>query len=256
MSIQLLSQLNGNKNGQFKKWLDEFIGEPRIAWYPSAGKDFRALLYLHPGYAMSHPASETEPPGPDLFLFTDYYPWGYSTFMDNRILYSDSRTLVVVDHIEELPKLDLLPLHRELVHFTEGSIATDRAVFLKIRIDSDKLGTLVYPVVYAFAENETFFCRKMVPNDAIISHIIHVRYGGGCGGGGSASGSWLLHVLKQVHCELFITDGHHHWQSGDHFALRICRAIPRTNTSTLTPIRTVHSQGWSGHGDVSWNLVS
>lgn len=176
--------------------------------------------------------------------------------MDNRILYSDSRTLVVVDQIEELPTLDLLPLHKELVHFTEGSTATDKAVFLKIRIDSDKLGFIVYPVVYAFAENETFFCKKMVPNDAIVSHIIHVRYGGGCGGGGSASGIWLLHVLRQLHCELFITDGHHHWQSGDHFALRTCRAIPRTNTSTLTPIRTIHSQGWSGHGDVSWNLVS
>jgi hypothetical protein len=47
MSRQLLEHLNGNKAGQLNNFLDNFEGEPRIAWYPSAGEDFRALLYLH-----------------------------------------------------------------------------------------------------------------------------------------------------------------------------------------------------------------
>ncbi len=244
----------GIKGGKLKKLIDDFKGEPRIAWYPSAGEDFRALLYLHPNFSQLHPASEQEPQPPDLFLFTDYFPGRNSTFMDNRTIYSDSRTTVHIDHIEELPRLNL-PLHNELVHFLEGSTATDRAVFLKIRIDSDKLGSISYPVVYAFAENETFYCNKLVPNKATISHIIHVRYGGGCGGGGNASGVWLLNVLKKLNCELFITDGKHDWQSGDNFALEFCSSIPRQSNSRLSPIRTIHSEGWSGHGDVSWNIV-
>ena len=50
MNRELLLNLNGNKTGQLKKFLDVFEGEPRIAWYPSAGEDFRPLLYLHPKF--------------------------------------------------------------------------------------------------------------------------------------------------------------------------------------------------------------
>jgi hypothetical protein len=254
MSRQLLNALNGNKNGELKSFIDSFNGEPRIAWYPSAGEDFRALLYLHPNFSQQHPATEQEPNSPDIFLFTDYYPWKHSKFLDSRIIFADARTMVYIEHIEELPRLNL-PLHKELVHFPEGSNATDRSVFLKIRIFSDKLGIIYFPVIYAFAENETFYCNKLFPNKAIVSHIIHVRYGGGCGGGGYASGVWLLNVLKLLKCELLITDSHYHWQSGDRFASDFCPSIPRESDAHLTPIRIVQSQGWSGHGDVSWNIV-
>jgi len=255
MTRQLLTDLNGNKTGQLKKFLDDFKGEPRIAWYPSAGEDFRALLYLHPNFTHLHPAALQEPQPPDLFLFTDYFPWQNSSFLDNRTIYSDSSTQIFIESIEELPRLNL-PLNDEIVHFPKGSTATDRAVFLKVRIESDKLGSITYPVLYAFAENETFYCKKLIPNKATITHVIHVRYGGGCGGGGYASGVWLLNVLTKLNCELFITDGHHHWQSGDTKAIEICAFIPKENSSQLTPIRTIQSEGWSGHGDVSWNLVS
>ena len=254
MSRELLLNLNGNNKGEFQKFLDKVKGEPRIAWYPSAGEDFRALLYLDPSYSRINPASVLEPQSPDIFLFTDYYPWKYSRFLDDRTIYSDSRTTVFIDYIEELPKLNL-PLHEELVHFPDGSNATDRVLFLRIRITSEKLGSIYYPVLYAFAENETFYCRKLVPNKATISHIIHIRYGGGCGGGGNASGVWLVNVLKNLKCELFVTDGHYYWQSGDEFALTLCPSIQRESDVQLTPIRVVQSQGWSGHGDVSWNLV-
>ncbi len=50
MSIDLLKHFNGNKVGEFKKLIDSFTEEPRIAWYPSAGQDFRALIYLNGNY--------------------------------------------------------------------------------------------------------------------------------------------------------------------------------------------------------------
>lgn len=75
MSRQLLYSLNGEKNGQFKRFLDSFVGVPRIAWYPSGGEDFRALLHLHPAYSQINRAKGEEPAPPDIFLYTDYFPW-------------------------------------------------------------------------------------------------------------------------------------------------------------------------------------
>lgn len=255
MSRQLLNDLNGNRRGQLKRFLDGFKGEPRIAWYPSAGEDFRALLYLHSSYSIKKPPLTHEPQSPDIFLFTDYYPWEYSTFLDKRIIYSDFNTTVYIEHIEELPDLKL-PLHKELVDFPDGSKVTDKCIFLNIKITSNSLGIICFPVIYAFAENETFFCKKLIPNGAMTSHIIHVRYGGGCGGGGKSSGIWLLNVLKKLNCELFVTDSHYHWQSGDEFALKNCSSIPKESDAALTPIRIIPSNSWSGHGDVSWNIVN
>ncbi len=272
MNRQLLLNLNGNKIGQLKKFLDDFNGEPRIAWYPSAGDDFRPLLYLHPKFSELNPASRQEPLPPDLFLFTDYYACQSSKFLDSKKIYSSNKTTVLIEHIEELPKLNLLPLHKELVHNPEGSTVTDKAVFIKITIESDRLGSISYPVVYAFAENETFYCKKLIPHNAKISHIIHVRYGYGFGGGW-AQGAWLLNVLKKLHTELFITDGRLSWRNGDEFALKFCSSIPRENDARFTKIReqrkswdTLSSGEGNYHhptmdilvkdGNVNWYLVT
>lgn len=254
MSKKLLMDLNGNKAGQFKEFLDQFERDPRIAWYPSAGSDFRGLLYLHPNYSQLFPASEQEPQPPDIFLFTDYDPWSYSLPLRQGTIFSDGRTTVRIDHIEELAELSL-PLHEEVVNFINRNPLTDTVLFLIIRINSNMLGSYTYPVIYARAENESFYCYKLAPNNAKISHIIHVRYGGGLGGGGKASGVWLLHVLKKLNCEVFITDGKHHWQSGDKFFLKFCSSIPREKDVRLKPIRIIPEKSWSNHGDVSWNLV-
>ena len=254
MSKELLYNLNNNKNGHLKSFLDQFMGEPRIAWYPSAGQDFRALLYLTDNYSKHNPGSKQDPPSPDLFLFTDYFPWSSSKFLDSKTIYKDDRTIMSVESIEELPKLQL-PLHSEIIDFPEGSKATNRVLFLNVKIESDRLGNMSFPVLYAFAENETFYCQKLIPNKAIISHIVHIRYGGGLGGGGKSSGVWLINVLKKLNCEIFITDGHHNWQSGDRYALEMCSEIPKQSHTTLTRIRKIRGYLWSEHGDVSWNLV-
>lgn len=255
MSRHFLEILNGKNSGLLKRYIDGLNSEPRIAWYPSAGVDFRALIYLHPHYTSINKQCEiTEPKSPDLFLFTDYFPWDNLRFLDDRLIYSDSRTIIQVDEIEELPRLNL-PLHDELVHFPKGSHATNRILFLNIRIWSNQIGDYTFPVIYAFAENETFYCKKLIPHHATISHIIHVRYGGGLGGGGYASGGWILNVLKKLHCEVFLTDGQHFLQSGDEFAMKMCPSIPRENNLQLKPFRVINSIGWSDHGDVTWNLV-
>lgn len=255
MSKKLLLSLNGNNQGALHKWLSAFNGEPRIAWYPSAGDDFRDLLYLNPKFSELKPATTAEPETPDLFLHTDYFPWPTSTFLDSRTIHLDSRTNVVVRSIEELPKCDI-PLDKGIVDFPQGSNATGRVLFLDVQVSSDLLGTYSVPVIYAFVENGAFCAQRILPNNGIISHIVHVRYGGGCGGGGKASGIWLLNVLRSLGCECLVSDGHYHRQSGDErtYALHPELAGPE-DTSQLTKIRTLASEGWSGHGDISWNIL-
>lgn len=257
MSKQLLYNLNDNKNGNFRRYLDNFNGEPRIAWYLSAGTDFRPLLYLSRLFAnISKPVTGTEPAPPDIFLFTDYFPWSQSDFLDTPNIHIDDRTEVLVTSMEELPLLNI-PLDAEIVAFPTGSIATRRVIFMEVTVNSTVLGEISYPVIYAFAENESFCAEKILPLNGRISHVIHVRYGGGCGGGGFASGIWINNVLKRLQCEVLITDGHYSMQAGDEWAQRRYPVLaPHGRPPKFVPIRVVPSKSWSNHGDVSWNLIS
>lgn len=249
MSLQLLNHLNGNNQGNFAAFLKYFNkgNQPRIAWYPSAGKDFRALLYLSASYAIKHHVEE-EPAAPDLFIFSDYFPWKNDNFLDDELIYRDEHTTIEIESIEELPILNL-ELHPEIVDFPAGNIATDRLIFIEVKVNSDVLGEFKFPVLYAFAENEAFYCKKLAPNNAVISHIIHVRYGGGCGGGGKASGIWLKHVLCELKTEVFISDDHYSWQEGDNFALNYCKEIPKKDTSNLKQFRRIPGHLWSDYTD-------
>jgi hypothetical protein len=227
--------------------------EPNIAWYPSAGSDFRALLYMSPEYAKINPAKKREERFPDIFLYTDYYPWPGSGFLDSSTIYKDARTLVKLDKMEELPGLNL-PIDNEIAVFPEGSKVTGRTLYLEVSIRSDILGEFTYPVVYAFVENEPFCSRVLLSGKNRISHIIHVRYGGGCGGGGRSSGVWVRNVLKRLGCEVFVTDRHYDMQSGDEEA---CRLYPnlRGRRPAMEIVRSIKSKSWSGHGDVAWNVL-
>ena len=161
-----LRQLNGGRQGAFARWLDGVAGSPRVCWYLSSGEDFRDLLYLHPAYIRYHPS---DPPGmdpapPDLYLHTDYFPWKDSRFLDTRLVHADLHTVVEVLEIEELPALPL-PFHRELAHFPP-SHATNRVVFLRVRVTSDRLGCWEAPVLYAFCLNEAFCAEVLLPSQA------------------------------------------------------------------------------------------
>ena len=255
MSRKLLLSLNGNKNGKFKQWLDNFKGEPRIAWYPSAGEDFRDLLYLNHSFASVNQASKADPQPPNIFLHTDYYPWSKSTFLDNSTIYRDNLTSVTIKSIEELPHCDL-PLDSGIVDFLHRNRATGKVLFLEVDVVSSVLGEFSVPMIYAFVENEVFCAERALPQQAIFSHIVHVRYGGGCGGGGKATGIWLLNVLRKLGCECFVTDGHLRRQSGDERAYELYPALAGDeDTTQLERIRLIPSKDWSGHGDVSWNIV-
>lgn len=255
MSRSFLYELNGHCTGAFRGFLDGFVGEPRIAWYPSAGEDFRDLLYLQPRYQNMNPSEKPEPAPPDVFLHTDYFPWSTSRFLDSLTLHNDSRTNLSITSIEELPRLDL-PLDRGLVDFPKGSTATGRVVFLQVQVTSTELGSFICPVIYAFVENTAFLARRVLPSGARLSYVVKIRYGGGCGGGGKSSGAWLQNILKKVGAEVFISDGESRFQSGDVRALELYPQLTGEDCSRyLEQVRVIPGDRWSHHGDVQWNIV-
>jgi len=254
MSRALLYELNGNMNGRFREYIDSLETEPRIAWYPSAGTDFRALMFLHPDINTRFPASGDEPEYPDIFIYSDYCPHNDLNFLDGPVLYQDERTTITVKYSEELPPVSL-PLHREIVVFSERAMMNGRVVFLEIEVASSAMGIFTRPLVYVFGENEAFCGEKVITAGGVFSHIIQVRYGSGFGGG-MCSGAWLIKALSVLGCEVFISDGHHNLQSGDRAAVRLYPELGGNGESPeFEVIRNVNSASWSRHGDVQWYVV-
>jgi hypothetical protein len=254
MSKHFLHNLNGTNSGSFRSFLNRCAAEPKIAWYPSAGYDFRPLLYLNPKYSELISTDELEMPFPDIFIFTDYFPAKFSDIINQGLLIDKANTKIWVEEVEELPRLSI-SLSTELVNKKGNGNNYGRVFFLKVKVKSDVLGEFTYPVIYAIAENLAFYCDKLIPQKAVLSHVIHVRYGGGCGGGGSASGTWVLNALNSLQCTWLISDGHHAWQSGDFKALELCKSLPKTFEFQLNSIRTIPGNKWSDHGDVDWYIV-
>lgn len=247
MSKELLYRLNGNKNGRLKEYLDSLKEPLNIAWYPSAGLDFRPTLYLSQIYSETDPASIKEDTFPNFFIYTDYL----TSIPDTSTIYEDSRTKVIVENIEELPRLGL-PLNNEIVAIPGGSAETGKVVFIEIKVTSNKLGEFKYPVIYASVENEAFCSKILLPMNSDISHIMHVKYGGGLGGA-KMSGVWLLNVLKRLNCKIFVTDGGYQLDA-DQTAFTI---YPNLNGDRpkLDVIRTMDKEKWSNLDDVTWNIV-
>jgi hypothetical protein len=251
----LLNRLNGQQKGAFFNYQAEWKRKgrlPRMAWYPSSGTDLRDLLYLNPAFLQGR---EDAVLPPDLFIHTDYFPWQNSTFLDSKEVFNDRHTRIRVVDIEELPRLHL-PLSPELVNLDQGSSATHRVVFLQLEVTSKHLGNLKAPLLYVFAENSAFADFAM-RHGARFTHCIHVRFGGGCGGGGKSSGIWMLNILGRLGCECIISDEHYHLQQGDQAAMRLFPSLqPETPAAVLDePMFTLPSFSWSGHGNVTWRRV-
>jgi len=254
MSKELLHHLNSNKNGSFKAFIDGFNDtDPVIAWYPSAGQDFRDVMYCSAAYSSFNPASVQEPTAPDLYIHTDYFPWTRSTFLDNKKLYEDHKSSITLLSIEDLGSVSL-HVDERIVDFPQGSVATNKVLFLQLQVTSTVLGSFTVPVLYVFAENAAFCAEVLLKYNANISRVLNIRHGGGLGGGGKSTGKWLLNVLERLNCQLYIADSYDVEEDSNKDIA--CELYPELrneeNSVKLNTIRTIASEKWSDYGDVQW----
>ena len=257
MSIQLLNYLNAGNNGIFKNWIDSLDKNPNIAWYPSCGEDFRSVVYLSPEYNNFNPPAKEINIYPDIFLYTDYnHPYSRSFCSSKRqidgVLYSDKKTKVRILKDEFLQKLEL-PLNAEIVRFPDRNQYTGCIFFMEVLLQSKTFGEFKKPLIYAISENEAFCSKVLLPNNAEIQQIIHIRYGHGFGGS-ITSGAWIQRVFKKINTQMYINDSKFHENDADKKALNF---YPNLNGEIpeYEVLRTIDGEKWSNHGDIRWNLI-
>ena len=271
MSVELLRNLNTDHHGLFSKFIDGFGDrEPRICWYPSAGRDLRDLFYLSHEFYRHSPAVGDGPGRedqvPDLFIHTDYWVgddlWfaqhveSGSEAATDQVIFADDKTTIRILGIDRLADLSL-PRSPDLVVFPEGGALSNRVYFLELEATSGEHSIRAH-LLYAFVENVSFCRDVLLANEARVAEIVHNRFGGGSGGG-RAKGGWLLHVLAALHCETFITDGHHFdWSEGDSAAMNMLIASGHYKPGGTTPaighpFREIRGRLWSDYGEtVKW----
>lgn len=212
------------------------------------------MLDLNERYRTVSPPHGEEPTPPDLFLHTDYFVGDHSRFLDTSTVHINDNTTITIDTIEELPRLEL-PLHHDLVAF-EPSLATHRVVFFTVSVASHRLGSFRAPILYVFSENAAFCSDCLLRHEARISHVVHVRYGHGLGGGLSGPG-WIRGQLARLHTEVFFTDPHHDVFHCQDLVVQHFPALqsPDVDPSTWPIIRQMPQPHWDGYGAVTWYRV-
>lgn len=261
MSSQLLRLLDNRRSVQFSEFISSLEHEPRIAWYPSAGTDFRALFYLNDVFLSANPTVEgNDPKEPDIFLYTDYAMTNdrlnHILFHgDETVVHDDGRATVTLSDIENLGRIEFdsysdYQLTEQNRHFY------NRVFFFNATIESADFGTITKPVLYFFCCNEQLCSELLLPMKAKVSHVIHIRYGHGFGGANS-SGHWLQHVLSLLQCEMYIHDGlSHYYDNEQRIIAYFSESIPQKSISTLTTIREIDGRGWSYSTRIIWQSVS
>jgi hypothetical protein len=282
MSLQFLKQLNGNNKGHFDALLntmDESIN-PKIAWYPSCGDDFRNLIFLNEKYCAERMKKGNKWEQPDIFIYTDYYtPFFDRLFPDESTenfvnplsamdalfseyadiggweLYSDKRTSVRVKRFEYLPSIDAR-VDPQLVQFTDITSESKKVAYMLLEVWSKTYGTFDVNLIYANVENE-YFADQLIKSGAEVSHITHVRYGAGFGLA-KATGSYLKGILLKLKTQYFISDPYLEMNDGDKAATRLYPSLRshRNIDAGLELIHKVPSESWSCHGDVSFFSVN
>ena len=151
--------------------LQSQIGDsPNIAWYPSAGLDFRDLIEVN--------RTNIEP---DIFFHTDYS----SNWVELKygLVFNDKRTKVFIDRITELEfkkKVNYI-VHHDYVDFPEHANPLPKIYLLNLIVESG-FGEIRKPVLYFFMENINFLDEILLKNKINLSHFIKVREGCGMGG--------------------------------------------------------------------------
>ena len=223
------------------------------AWYPSAGDDFRPLLYLSPSYMETLGSSAPAPV--EHYLFSDYWPLDkHPKFLTTGVIFSDRRTCIEVTRVDEMRPMRL-PVHPDLVNFPNHHHLTNRVFNLEVQILSDDQARSAR-VTYAFVEN-TAMANDLIRKRVNITHMINVCYGSGFGGS-SIHENWLLHAAAALNTSTFISDRPLPSQVPSYCTHKSARALelyPYIPMEVALDLDEIHSCRWGDHS-VRWYHIT
>jgi hypothetical protein len=143
---------------------------PNIAWYPSAGLDFRDLVEVDRTQAQ-----------PEIFFHTDYD--AKNVELRCGVLFEDINTRIYLHRITELAfkTPTVYVVNPDYVDFPELANPSPKVFLLDVEVNYQR-GVLRKPVVYFFMENINFLDEVLLRHGIKLSHLIKVREGMAWGG--------------------------------------------------------------------------
>jgi hypothetical protein len=212
-----------------------------IAWYPSAGLDFRDVFEL------STPIYNNIP---DLFIHTDYKPnWSlenpiFEIFNIGHVqnVFNDNYNAVIEDVFElELTELIRYSVNANYVDFPNDAPRLPKVFLLYVSVNHDG-NTISKPVLYFVFENINFLEEILLKQRVKISHFVKVREG--CGMGGSRKSISIVYAfIAKLGIKYLFIDNEEH--TDFEIINRIKRSHRVENCSCeLSYINSVES--WSG----------
>ena len=185
-------------------WTD-FLGrfgqtEGRICYYPSAGSDFRPVIYqqlagmmklgfvdergdiLRPG---SEPGESSKYAPPDLWILSDFRGDDLPNWQETNLVHRDERVEIQLHgHTEIYPqRMDLQRTPSRAYTSLSPTEMTGRVFYLRLALMNTTIGTIETDVLYFCVENvnliRSWLLRKHIP----LTHLVWVRDGSGFGGG-------------------------------------------------------------------------
>ncbi|MFA5667943.1 MAG: hypothetical protein WC967_01775 [Balneolaceae bacterium] len=180
-------------------------------YYPSAGEDLRPFVFSKKEnlefIGLDIVNNYTEP---NLFIFSDYFPFSRSQFFDSQILHRDDYTSVTIEDYCEIKPTNKYDynFNKKHVHF-EPSLATGKAIFFKARIKSHRVNEEYFKYgIYFFYENVNLIEQLFLKNNFSFTHLIWKRDGSGLGGG-TVKLDFIYHVAARCNTKFFFIWDHY-----------------------------------------------
>lgn len=250
----------------------------RICWYPSAGADFRELLFLSEQYCAWKDVPIAANELPDLFILTDCNPSDTEYCLTTGDTYINDingpnyykmgnlfscykrRTMMTVkDKVKLVEKLDI-EFNHKLYRF-DISHNYGNAFYFTVHIVSKQLGEWDADVLYILAENTSFAFDYLIKNNVTIDYIIKVRYGDAFGES-TVQGDWLLKLIKPLNTKYYLRNKFSPERARDAID-ELKNKYPESNMVAddisglkLQAIHKVDEIRWSWQGDIYWYRVN
>ena len=200
-----------------------------ICWYPSAGVDFKPLLFLSEWYYKKNSVATDEGQAfPDLFIFSDYMGFhahemklqvfgeAYEQIQNGfcnpdscliHVSYKNSSTEIMVKSFERLKDLNL-PFDPELASM-KNDIDYNSAILLNVEIVSrihEEVNRYEVSVLYLAALNEFVAENILVPNGFKTEYLVIINYGTGFGGGCGKGFTWILSNYRKLGIKYLVSN--------------------------------------------------